>query len=60
MYTTITKQVIQLLSIMLAGTDVYVSVVSVWGKPGLPGGNPLTRLGAHIPSHLRHQLVRPI
>ena len=39
-FTTITKQVIQLILIMLGGTDVCVPVVFVWKETGVPGGNP--------------------
>ena len=40
-FTTITKQVIQLILIMLVGTDVWVRVVLVWKETGgVPGGNP--------------------
>ena len=38
--TTITKQVLQLILIMLIGTDVCVHTVFVWGETGVPGGNP--------------------
>ena len=34
------KQVIQLILIMLVGTDVCVLVVFVWEETGVPGGNP--------------------
>jgi len=33
------KQVIQLILIMLVGTDVYVRMVFVWNETGVPGGN---------------------
>ena len=36
-FKTITKQVIQLILIMLVGTDVCVPVVSVWEETGVPG-----------------------
>jgi len=39
-FTTITKQVIQLILSMLVGTDVCVPVVFVWEETGVPGGNP--------------------
>ena len=39
-FTTITKQVIQLVLIMLVGTDVCVRMVFVWEETGVPGGNP--------------------
>ena len=39
-FTTITKQVIQLILIMLVGTDVCVRMVFVWEETGVPGGNP--------------------
>jgi len=39
-FTTITKQVIQLILIMLVGIDVCVPVVFVWEEIGVPGGNP--------------------
>ena len=38
--TTITKQVIQLILIMLVGTDVCVRIVFVREETGVPGGNP--------------------
>jgi len=39
-FTTITKQVIQVILIMLIGTDVCVLVVFVWEETGVLGGNP--------------------
>ena len=39
-FTTITKQVIQLVLIMLVGTDVCVPVVFVLEETGVPGGSP--------------------
>ena len=39
-FTTITKQVIQLILIMLVGTDVCVRMVFAWEETGVPGGNP--------------------
>jgi len=39
-FTTITKQVIQLLLIMLVGTDVCVRMVFVWEETGVPGEIP--------------------
>ena len=39
-FTTITKQVIQLILIMLVVTDVCVPVVFVWEETGVSGGNP--------------------
>ena len=39
-FTTITKQVIQLILIMLVGTDVCVWMVFVWEEIEVPGGNP--------------------
>ena len=47
-FTTITKQVIQLILIMLVGTDVCVRMVFVWAETGVPGGNPLVWLGDHM------------
>jgi len=38
-FTTITKQVIQLILIMLVGTDVCVPAVFVWEETGVLGGN---------------------
>jgi len=38
-FTTITKQVIQLILIMLVGTDVCIRMVFVWEETGVPGGN---------------------
>jgi len=39
-FTTITKQVIQLILIMLVDTDVCVRMVFVWEETGIPEGNP--------------------
>ena len=39
-FTTITKQVIQLILSMLVGTDVCVRMVFVWEETGVPGGKP--------------------
>jgi len=39
-FTTITEQVIQLILIMLVGTDVCVRMAFVWEETGVPGGNP--------------------
>jgi len=39
-FTMITKQVIQLMLIMLVGTDVCVRMVFVWEETGVPRGNP--------------------
>ena len=39
-FTTITKQVIQLILIMIVGTEVRVRMVFVWEETGVPGGNP--------------------
>ena len=39
-FTTITKQVIQLILIMLVGTVVCVRMLFVWEETGVPGGNP--------------------
>ena len=47
-FTTITTQVIQLILIMLVGTDVWVPVVFVWEETGVPGGNPPVWLGDHM------------
>ena len=47
-FTTITKQVIQLILIMLVGTDVCVWMVFVWEEIEVPGGNPPVWLGDHI------------
>ena len=33
---------------MLVGTDVNVWMVFVWEETGVPGGNPLVRLGDHM------------
>mgnify|MGYP007091346497 CR=1 FL=1 len=44
-FTTITKQVLQLILIMLVGTDVCVRTVFVWEETGVPGGNPPVWLG---------------
>jgi len=38
-FTTITKQVMQLILSMLVGTDVCVRMVFVWEETGVPGGN---------------------
>jgi len=47
-FTTITKQVIHLIFIMLVRTDVSVPVVFVWEGTGSPGGNPPVWLGDHM------------
>jgi len=47
-FTTITKQVIQLILIMLVGTDVCVRVVFVCEETRVPGGNPPVSLGDQI------------
>ena len=47
-FTTITKQVIQIILIMLVGTDVYVPVVFEWEETGVSGGNPPGWLGDHM------------
>jgi len=39
-FTTITKQVIQLVLIMLVGTDICVRMVFMLEETGVPGGNP--------------------
>jgi len=38
-FTTITKQVLQLVLIMLVGTNVCVWMVFVWEGTGVPEGN---------------------
>ena len=43
-----TKQVIQLILIMLVGTDVCVRMVFVWEETGVPGGKPPVWLGDHM------------
>ena len=48
-FTTIMKQVIQLILITLVGTDVCVWMVFVWEKTRVPGGNPPVWLGDHMP-----------
>ena len=47
-FTTITKQVIQLILIMLVGTDVCVRMVFVWEETGVPGETPPVWLGYHM------------
>ena len=47
-FTTITKHVIQLILIMLFGTNVCVRMVFVWEETGVPGGNPPVWLGGHM------------
>ena len=44
-FTTITKQVIQLILIMFVGTDVWVCVVFVWEETRILRGSPPARLG---------------
>ena len=44
-FTTITKLVIQLILIMLVGTDVCVPVVFVCEETGVPAENPPVLLG---------------
>ena len=38
-FTTITRQVIQLILIMLVGNDVWVRMVFKWEETGVPEGN---------------------
>ena len=52
-FTTITKQVIQLILIMLVGTDVCVRMVFVWEETGEPGETHLSDLMTKWPSHMR-------
>ena len=47
-FTTITKQVKQLILTMLVGTDVCFPVVFVWEETGVPGGKPHVWLGDHM------------
>ena len=47
-FTTNTKQVIQIILIMLVGTNVCVRMVFVLEKTGVPGGNPPVWLGDHM------------
>ena len=47
-FTTITKRVIQLILIMLVGTDVCVRMVFGWEETGVPGGNAPVWLGDHM------------
>ena len=47
-FTRITKQVIQLILIMLAGTDFCVRMIFVWEETRVPGGNPPVWLGDHM------------
>ena len=47
-FATIKKQVIQLILTMLVGTDVCVQMVFMWEETGVPGRNPLVRLGDHM------------
>ena len=47
-FTTITKQVIQLILIKLVGTDVCVRMVFVCEETGVPWGNPPVWLGDHM------------
>ena len=52
-----TKQVIQLILIMLVGTDVCVRMVFVWEETGVPGGKPPVWLGDHMTiSHNRSRI----
>ena len=39
-FTMIANQVIQLILIMLVGTDVCIRMIFVWEVTGVPGGNP--------------------
>ena len=55
-FTTITKQVIQLLFIMLVGTDVCVRMVFVWEGTGVPGEIPPVWLGDHM-THIAYKLL---
>ena len=47
-FTTITKQVIQLVLIMLVGTDICVRMVFMLEETRVPGGNPPVWLGDHM------------
>ena len=58
-FTTITKQVIQLILIMLVGTDVCVRMVFVWEETGVPRGNPPVWLGDQRPSHMSTSGIEP-
>ena len=58
-FTTITKQVKQLILIMLVGTDVCVRMVFVWEVTGVPGGNPPAWLGDQWPSHMPTLGIEP-
>jgi len=40
LYNNNVRNVKQLISIMLVGTDVCIPVVFVWEETGVPGGNP--------------------
>ena len=48
-FTTITKQCIQLILIMLVGTDVCVRMVFMREETGVPKGNPPVWLDDHMP-----------
>ena len=48
---------IQLILIMLVGTDVCVPVVFVWEKTRVPGGNPPARLSDHMTISNAHTCV---
>ena len=48
LFTTITQQVIQLILIMLVGTDICVRMVFLWEETGVPGRNLPVRLGDHM------------
>ena len=48
LYNNNVRNVKQLISIMLVGTDVCIPVVFVWEETGVPGGNPPVWVGDHM------------
>ena len=52
-FTTIMKQVVQLILIMLFGTDVCVQVVCVWEETGVLEGNDHLTCRRRVSNHGR-------
>ena len=58
LFTAITKQIIQLILIMLVGAHVCVWMVFVCEETGVPGGN-LSDLVTTLPSHMPTPGIEP-
>ena len=55
----ITKQVIQLILIMLVGTDVCIRMVFVWEETGVPEETNLSDLVTTRPSYMPTPGIKP-